>query len=253
MIVFAIIFAICFFALLFCKKPESTQKIKPPSGEMSEEAIVNGVNIGISQEEVNKINQQKEREEFINAAESLKLIIRDDMESTSNVIRKRVLESLCNRIIETYDDLQEVDFIYNDGKLRTNEEVEYYKKWKSTEKKRENFDDERHTRNVIWFMVPLFTVFILVCVGLGDFAIGAPIALVLGLFAAMIGSIISNSINISKAKEYCIDEDDPRLQSEKTKRNIAVTSTIISGYSIGKHTKQSTKNLLNVESWKEMK
>lgn len=253
MIISVIVMIIGFIALLICKKPETTNKPKPSSKKLSHETIVNGVSIDLSQEEVNKINEQKDRENLIRAAESLKEIIRDDMENTSDTIRKKILYNLCRRIIETKDDLQEVDFIYNNGKLRSNEEVEYYKKWKANEENRNNFNDERHTRNVLCFILPFFITFILICACLGDFALGAPIALVIALFTAMIGSIIGNSINISKAKEYCIDDDDPRLQSEKIKLDIGITSTILTGYSIGRHTKQSGKDLLNVDSWKEMK
>jgi len=253
MIISVIVIIIGFIALLLCKKPGDTNKPKVPSKEPSHETIVNGVSINLSQEEVNKINEQKEHENLIHAAESLKEIIRDDMESTSDIVRKKVLDNLCRRIIETKDDLQEVDFIYNDGELRSNEEVEHYKKWKANEKNRNNFNDERHTRDMLWFILPFFITFILVCVCLGDFTLGAPIALVIALFASMIGSIIGNCINISKAKEYCMDDDDPRLQSEKIKRDVGITSTILTGYSAGKHVKQSGKDLLNVDSWKEMK
>ena len=193
---------------------------------------------------------------FQKAKKELLETIKEDLDNSENILRKKVLESLLRRPILDEDDLVKLDFLYNDGNLRNDEEASYMERYFNTKRKRENFNEERHKVNTIAFIVPFTTVTIIMCIVISKsffFPLYLIIALVPGLVAGLIGSIIGYSTNIRNAKEYCISDDDPRLKEEILKRKAAIAAGITSSIIIGHHAKKDLKELTNVESWSEMK
>lgn len=192
------------------------------------------------------------RTKFSEAKESLINTITQDKNETTNILRKMILESLLKRPIFTIDDLVKLDYLYNDGNLRSDEEADYMEHYFATKDKRENYDSERHKINTIAFWVPFLVVFILFCIIFHDILL-TPVSLLFGLIAGLIGMIIGHSINIKKAEEYCISKSDPRVKDEIAKRRTAIIAGISSGVAVGHHAKNTIKDIANVDGWSEIK
>lgn len=240
------------FIWLLTKAFSSSNEISIPSNESNYNEpikIINGVPVQITDEEI----KQQSIRDFEEAVRRLKSAIKQDMENTDDNVRKKVLENLYQRSIHTQTALCELDYLYNDGHLRTNEEVKIHNEWKQYSTQRENYNEECHKRNILYWLIPFIIVFVIVMCIFDWFILGIPIALIAGLVAAVIGSLIANSINIKRGEDYHVDEFDTRFQQEKLNKKIGIASSIAAGYSIGKNTKRATKDLLNVDSWKEMK
>ena len=93
---------------------------------------INGINIHLSDEEIEEIERKKEEErkqKFISAKENLTNNILSDLKNTEDLIRKKVLEALLKRKVENIDDYVKLDYLYNDGKLRSTEEVDYMERY----------------------------------------------------------------------------------------------------------------------------
>ena len=193
-----------------------------------------------------------DNKEFEQERDRLVEEIRQDMNETDNILRKKILESLLRRPLFVIDDLVKLDYLYNDGNLRSDEEADYMEHYFATKDKRENFDHERHKVNTIAFLVPFLTVFVLCCI-IFDNVITTPLSLLFGLIAGFIGMIIGYSINIKKAEEYCISKNDPRVQDEIAKRRTAIIAGMTSGSIVGHHAKKTVKDVTNVNSWSKMK
>jgi hypothetical protein len=199
-----------------------------------------------------KPRQQSEQDKFKESKDALVEEIKNDMNETDNILRKKILESLLKRPIFSIDDLVKLDYLYNDGNLRTDEEASYMEHYFATKNKRENYDHERHKINTIAFMVPFSIIFILCCVWFNNI-IATPLSLLFGLIAGFIGMIVGYSINIKKAEEYCISPNDPRVKDEIAKRRTAIIAGITSGTIVGNHAKNTVKGVTNVDGWSEMK
>lgn len=219
-------------------------------------AETNGVKIEITDEEIKKIKDKEKKEQNKNFSKSKKELlskIRDSIEICDNVIDKKVLIKLLKHPLETKEDFDRLTYIYNSGNLRSNEDVRHFDHYVKTKKERESFNNERHKVNVLAVFIPFITVFFIVFIKVGFPLFGVPLGLLAGGFAGYIGMIIGYNINISNAKYYCIPDDDPRVIDEKRKRAVGIASGIASGISIGRHAKSNAKELLEPDSWKEMK
>lgn len=238
-----------------------TVKISPePKKQTSEknqnDIRINGVVINLSDEEKRKAErqkQQKEQQQFNQVKEYLFSVIYEDWDKTEDIIRKKVLENLLERKIETIDDLAKLDFLYNDGKLRTNEEADYIERFFKYQKERENFDQHCHKVNVYSFLIPFFCVFIITCLFAQDIIFGPLLGLTFGLFASLIGAYIGHDSNIQDAEEYCVPNDNPRLRNEILNKKAAIMAIISSSVVTGHHIKKAIKDIANVDGWKEMK
>ena len=195
--------------------------------QQTHEMKVSGVVIKLSDSEISKIDtmrKEKDKQKFNNEKELLLSKIRNDKNTTHDLVKEKVLDELLKQNIDTDEDLERLEFIYNNGRLRTNEEVEQYDKCIFTKEKRANYNDERQGTTFLAGFVTFIITFFIVYAASGLSAGGAFLGFLIGGFASAIGIIIGHSSNIRKAKEYCIPDDDPRVQDEKTKRNIAVAS-----------------------------
>lgn len=179
--------------------------------------------------------------------------IENDRKSTSDVKRQGFLYELSQRKINTVEDLVELDYLYNNGKLRSYEEVSFRNSYLSTEDNRNNYDQIRHKRNIKYFLIPFFVSSTISIIVLHKFPLWPLLSPTIGLIAAFIGCIKGYDKNIKKAHEYYIPDNDPRVEDEKLKKKIAIAAGITSGITITKHAKKSVKSITNVDSWKEMK
>ena len=218
---------------------------------------VNGVHIHLTDKELKKIEEskhQKEKEKFNEDKEELLNEIKRDLSSCDDIIKRKVLEELLKHPLETRKDYDRLKYVYNYGDLRSNEDVKQYDHYINTKEQRENFDKERHKRNILIPLLSFVIVFIIVLAACNsDMFIGIPLGIFFGLLAAYIVMMIGYKVNINNAKEYCIPDNDPRVVDEKRKRAVGIASGIAAGVSIGRHAKSNTKELLNPDSWKEMK
>ena len=199
----------------------------------------------LEKEESPEYKFTKEKNEFIK-------IIENDINSTSDIVRKMVLKEYLKNPLNNTEDLKHLIWLYNDGKLRTNEEVSMQKYYSSTENSRNNYNNERHSRNIAYFLIPFTVTLIVSCIIFNDVML-FPIALIFALIAAFVGQIIGYNRNIRKAREYCIPDDDPRVIDEKKKFKVGIASGVVSAGVIGHHIKKGVKDITNVDSWEEMK
>ena len=243
---------VCFLLYVLIPRKHDEQK-KERSNTMN----VNGVTINLSDQELDELEEKEIQDkltDFEIRKEYLVNRITEDFNETSDVVRKKVLEQILKLPIT--DDFQyaDVDFLYNDGNLRSNSEVIYRKRYLATQKKRTKYDSEVRMTNILAFTIPFILITFVVGVGCNDLGIvGLIIALIPGLMSGIIGSIIGHTINIDNAKLYCIPDNDPRVIKEKSKRVGDVIVGIGTAASLGKHTKKAVKDITSVDRWQEMK
>lgn len=234
--------------------PASEEIKKPP--EDRNNIKINGVNIHLSDEEKQEIERQKEeqeRQQFVSAKDYLISVIYEDFEKTEDIIRKKVIEKLFDIKIETIDDLAKLDLLYNDGKLRSNEEADCIERFFRYQKEREQYDEKRHKVNAYSFLIPFISVFVITCLLVRDIFAGPLLGLTFGLIASLIGMFIGHDSNIKDAEEYGIPKDDPRVIDEILKRRASIAALVGTAVIAGHHSKKAVKDFVNVDGWEEMK
>lgn len=204
---------------------------------------------------------------FLDEKASLQLHIKSEIERRQhdpcsdynevNVYMIQELQKLLNIPIKCYSDLEYVTWLFNNGDLRTEEEIkeleeDEYNNWylSSGEYERDCFNNK-----TLFGWGGFLIVFPIVLLKLWDslliFAI--PIALLAGLTTSLIGMTIATHINIKKAINHNVPINHPRFQHDRTEMDIAKAGTIASIVHIGHKTKNSIKDFTNVDSWKELK
>ena len=221
-----------------------------------ETMYVNGVRIQVSETEKEQI-RQKEITEKHKKFEAEKRVLLSDIKNhlkyTDDIIKKKVLQELLKHPVNEQKDLDRLAYLYNDGELRSNEEIKKYDKYIANQKARDNFEKDRHKINILCSLVPC-----LIGIAVGFLVFNIPIlnvlfAIVFGSLFGLLGSMLGNKINIESANSIGIPDDDPRVVDEKRKRAVGIAASAISGVAISKHAKQAAKDFLNVDSWKELK
>ena len=162
-IVITILF-IVFMVKLFTAKDNNTVKDSNTviNNKNANSLKVNGVTINLTDEEIEK-QKQLERDNFQRKKEDLKNRIKKDRDETEDFIRKRVLDGILSRGAYTEADFNRMKFMYNDGKLRSNEEVSNYDRHQSYATERKNYASECRRNNAIGFWIPFLIVFIIFC------------------------------------------------------------------------------------------
>lgn len=233
--------------------------------------IQNGVKITLSDEEYSEhMKEQKKRleeakrkireadlKEFKDANAELNHNITKSLLNEKSIAKKKVLQSMV-RGFTTKEDFEYRKWLYNDGKLRSNWEVEEFKK----EQKRQaycnstNFDTSSKMTNVLCFVIP-FTLCFAVVMSKPDakslWFLYLPVAILAACFFCFISMMLGYSLNISRGKRKGLDDNDTRLENEKFKRNVGAITGAVSGISSYHHAKRSMNDFLNVDSWKELK
>lgn len=254
-IIFVVVIIICIIVNNTYTPPKCGNYCKVNT-DSSLDVKTNGVDINLTKEDLAEIEHQlilEDIERHNVEQEALITKMKKDRETTSDLIRQKVLDKLLSMRTINQTELDRVKFLYNNGKLRSNEEVEDYDRKITYEKERENYNKERHSVNFAAFMIPFLAVGLITMIACNDILFGLPLGLLFGLMAGFFGMLIGYSININKAKEYGIPDDDPRVQDEKLKRKIGIASGVAAGISIYHNTKNTVKDIKNVDSWKEMK
>ena len=198
--------------------------------------------------------QEKERRLRENTS-TLKSRIADSLTNCKDELDKMVYEKLLFTEVKTEADYNRLNFMYNNGHLRSNDEVHDYDWQIECQKFKENFNYERHKVNIIAFFLPFITVFSLVTAALWkslwfiSLLISTFLALIVGLF----GMIVGYKYNLSNAKLYGISDDDKNVRAEKVKLTAGIIGAVGSAGATIHHTKKAVKDITNVDSWKEFK
>lgn len=231
----------------------------------------NGINITLTSEEYkkyledkkrkleleNKIEKEKRQREidiFYQKNDILNHHIQSTLNSCNDILTKKVLQSIMEIAPETEEALSTKEWLYNNGNLRSNEEVSMHEKEIYNAKHKDEYDSERHFVTLLSTIIAFFMVF-----GLSILALPADleelrivIALVLGLIGSLIGSALGHTINISNAENYGIPSSHPSVKKEKLARGLDIAGASISAVSVIKNTKMAAKDVANVDGWKEM-
>lgn len=117
------------------------------------------------------------------------------------------------------------------------------------------FEEECHETNVVAFWFPfLISLFITgAWFSMEASILGLPLALFVSLFVGMIGMSVGHSVNIERAKDQGISDDDPTVQHEKLEKAMGTVLTTLTLADLLGKTKSSAKDVANVDGWKKMK
>lgn len=205
-----------------------------------------------------KENKPSEEEALLENVSLYKTAIKQSLDNSKNEEVVEKLQILLEMNCQTNDDLTVLNYLYNDGALQSREEFERVLNYRYAVKNNllVDYDEERKKRNVYAAVIPFLITFLAIIFGAKGFREhinGIVLALIASLVVALISMIVGHSTNIEKAKEYGIPDNDPSVTIEKLRRDLGVTSGIVSGITIGKHTKNAVKDIMNVDSWKELK
>lgn len=201
--------------------------------------------------------QQIDYQKLVDDNNSLLIKVTKSIKEEPSPIKRKVLQTLL-KDATSKEDLEYRTWLYNEGKLRSNWEVEDYNRIKKKEAYRNgtNFDTSSKVTNVACFLIP-FTICIAVIMSKPDASalwfIYLPVAVLVACFFSFISMMLGYSLNISRGKRKGLPESDIRLQNERAKRNIGAVSGAVAGASVYRHTKKAVKDIANVDSWKELK
>lgn len=212
---------------------------------------INGVTIYVSDEEL-KEQEQIIKDDFIIKIAELRNKIKEDMDLTDDSIRKKVLKEIYYIPIITEADYDRVVFMYDNGRLRTNEEVHNYDLIHTYHIRKQEYDKSRHKVNSLAFWLPFLPTLIIFCLIFNDIMF-FPVALLFALIAGFIGMMIGHKINIDDAKIYELPANDPSVIDEKRKFTSGVVGGIGAAGSIVHNTKKTIKDISTVDGWKKMK
>lgn len=198
---------------------------------------------------------QKDKEDFENLIVILRKCIKEAFDNCNDLVKKKVYQALLESKIENHMDYDKVCFLYNNGNLRTAEEVDEYNKQIRNTIKNESYNFDRHVINFMCFIIPFaFTFFVLYTSVFKElFFWRIPFSIMPAIFFSIIGLAIGGSINISRAENYEISLDDPRVKSERAKRAAAITGAVTSAVGTVHCIKSAAKDIGNPDGWKEMK
>ncbi len=208
------------------------------------------------QERLKKEEEERLRaeEELKQKSEKLNVQIQEAINLTKSQNIKLLLQDILNSPVKDKSSLIEKKWLFNNGKLRTLEEIETHEhelRRIFLEEHPEYYNKMCNDRNikygVVGFMIGCFSVaFTEINKGL----LGLP-CLFTGLLGVAFAECISHSTNIKYAEEINFFSD--KVYKEKTALNTYTTGSAASGLYLLHHTKKSLKEISNPDSWKEMK
>lgn len=175
--------------------------------------------------------------------------LKTDYENSSDVNKKAYLYYLLRIDITDERKFQRVIFAYNDGNLRSYEELAIYDKQHKHYFIFSHFNIIRHLINLFFILTP-FGIMMKKTLKVDNILL-IPFGLLLSLILAYIGSLIGCTININLADSCGIAETDGMVAKEKFKRKVGIYSGIFSFFSISHHAKKSIKDIADVDSWKK--
>lgn len=193
--------------------------------------------------------QKKYEEESLRAYLTDRM--KEDYENTSDKSKKAFLYYLLKIDITDERKFERVIFAYNDGELRSYEELAVYDKRIEHSFLYKNFNVIRHIVNMLFILTPLGLIMKKTLKV--DNILLLPFGLLSSLILSYIGSLAGNTVNIHLAEKCGIDENDSAVVKEKFKRSSGIYAGIFSIFSTLNHTKKAVKDIADVDSWKELK
>ena len=207
------------------------------------------------QKAIERENANKAHEAFLNKNKELNNNIEITINNCNDIVIKKVLESILEITPETEEALDTKIWLFNNGKLRTNEEVNSHEKEIYNAKHREVYDAERHLITFLSCIISFILTFVISALALpADLdELRFVIAAWLGLIGGLIGSAIGHTINIANAEDYGLPLSHPSVEKERIARGIDIAGVAIGSASAIKNAKNAAKDITNVDGWKEFK
>lgn len=167
------------------------------------------------------------------------------------------LEGLYEMPINSKKELDYAEWLFNNGKLRTQSEIIQRRQDKRNYQyiKSGDYEMDCFINKTLWgaggFIIPAAICIAKWWKSMWVFSI-IP-AIFIGGISSLIGMYIASEMNVERAKKYKVPPDHPRYIHDKNEMTVAKAAGVISAVSVGKHTKKAIKNVANVDSWKEFK
>ena len=199
--------------------------------------------------------QELKQQNFSNQIKELKDKILEFANKSNDVIDKQVFKNLYKTEIKDEKDYERLCFMFNNGKLRSNDEISDYDWQIKCQNYKDNFNYERHKVNLIAFFLPFTITFTLVTAVLWKrwwFLSLLPSSLLAFLFAYF-GMMIGYKVNLSNAELYGLSNSDPGVEAEKLKYKAGIFGGVIAAGKSIHDTKSAVKDITNVDGWKEFK
>lgn len=266
-IAFSVIAFILIYVIIMCfgdfLKPKLLKKIKVKQ---------NGIEITLTPSEYRKYVEEQNRkaeeqkaiekenakiahEAFLRKNQELNDNISVTINNCNDIVVKKVLETILAITPENEVAFETKEWLFNNGYLHTNEEVNAREKDIYNAKHRETYDAERH---LVTFLASIISF--VVAFGLSILALPSDldelkfiIAIWLGLIGALVGSVIGHTINIANAEDYGLPLSHPSVEKERIARGIDIAGVAIGSASAIKNAKNAAKDITNVDGWKEFK
>jgi len=208
--------------------------------------ISDNVTLDISSDCMKQYNFNKLKSELID-------MLQKDLHSRTDVSEQAYINYLLNQDMNNYDEINRIIFAYNDGNLRSYEELNIYDNRKKHWFLYNNYNFIRHLINCLCLFVPFCLLFNKTLKESKNNILLFPIGLAVSLLASYICGMFGYTLNIGLASHCGIAEDDPRVESEHIKRKVGIFAGVVGGASTIRHAKKNIRDFTNVDSWKEMK
>lgn len=151
--------------------------------------------------------------------------------------------------------LEYIEWLYNYGKLRTEEEIAARTKTINIANYLQSgsYDSDCFNNNFLFGLVGFVLGFGLIMSSGILWVFRLPLGIFIGGVVWLIAGIISRTININLAKKHNIPINHPSVMKERINRGVFIGSTIGAVAHTVSHAKKSVKDITNVDAWKEMK
>ena len=234
---------------LYSNNPSSAEKVSLAYKELEEKE---------REEKKQREKEDNERKQKILAekTKTLNESIQKAMKKEKSPNIKELLKTILETPVGDEFSFNEKSWLFNDGKLRKLSEIEQHEhelKEKYYDEHPEVFDSECRKVNTAALWIPFFIVFFMVVgtVSNDEFIMIFPFAIIAAMFAGLVGMGVGHKVNLERAKEYNIDND--RTAYERKELMLTKAGLLFTTVSTLHHAKKNLKDIVNVDSWKEMK
>lgn len=207
------------------------------------------------QKAMEKENAKIAHEAFLRKNQELNDNISVAINNCNDIVVKKVLETILAITPENEEAFETKEWLFNNGYLHTNEEVNAREKDIYNAKHRETYDAERHLVTFLASIISFVVAFVLSILALPSDLdeLKFIIAIWLGLIGALVGSVIGHTINIANAEDYGLPKSHPSIEKERIARGLDVAGIAVSSISTVRNIKKAAKEIENPESWNEFK
>lgn len=210
--------------------------------------------------------------EFMHKVDSLHDSIRFKIEELRNLDEPELkevnefmagqMEELLNIPINDEDTLDYVEWLYNYGDLRTEEEIAEREKAINDSYYIDSgqYESDCKANKTAWGVCGFLAGFLITLAAVEDFhnpaiflVIGWMVCGFIGTLCAFIGMLIASGMNIETAKLHNVPKNHPRYQHDRRELALGGVSGVIAAGTIARKAHKTAKDIGNVDSWKEMK